>query len=74
MNAEPRCYTLRELLPRLGMTPRTFRRLRAAGALPFLEELRPRLGRIVRYRAEPIDRYLAGHWAGPRLLLGRRRA
>jgi hypothetical protein len=48
------------------MTKRTFRRLRAAGEMPFLEELQPRLGRSVRYRADLVDRYLAGQWGQSR--------
>jgi hypothetical protein len=41
--------------------------LRKAGGLPFIEELRPRLGRNrPRFRADLIDRYLAGQWHGPR--------
>lgn len=59
------CYTIAEVLERLQMTERTFLRLRKAGALPFLEELRPRLGRRPRYRADLIDRYLEGRWGKP---------
>jgi hypothetical protein len=66
MSAEPRCYTVPQLLERLQMTNRTFRRLRAAGEMPFLEELQPRLGRSVRYRADLVDRYLAGQWGQSR--------
>jgi hypothetical protein len=62
MSDTPRCYTVPQLLERLQMTMRTFRRLRAKGKMPFLEELRPRLGRSVRYRADLVDRYLAGQW------------
>jgi len=54
----PRCYTTSQVCETLSMKRRTFFALKRAGALPFLEELRPRLGRIVRYRAAPIDRYL----------------
>lgn len=53
-----RCYTIGQVLEKLGMSRRTFFRLRACGQLPCVEELRPRLGRIVRYRADLIDRYL----------------
>ena len=53
-----RCYSIGEVLAKLGMSRRTFFRLRASGQLPCVEELRPRLGRIVRYRADLIDRYL----------------
>jgi hypothetical protein len=60
MSAE--CYLVPEVLAKLKMTAKTFARLRKAGALPFLEELKPRLGRRPRYRADLIDRYLAGRW------------
>ena len=63
-----RCYTTPELLRKLQMSKSTFGDLRRAGKLPFLEELRPRLGRKVRYRADLVDRYLAGQWGAPRLL------
>jgi excisionase family DNA binding protein len=66
MSAELRCYTVPQLLESLQLTKRTFRRLRAAGKLPFLEEIQPRLGRSVRYRADLVDRYLAGQWGQSR--------
>jgi Helix-turn-helix domain len=72
--ADPRFYTVREVLERLRMGPTTFKRLRAAGKLPFLEELRPRLGRIVRYRADPVDRYLRNEWQVHPRVFGRRQA
>ena len=53
-----RCYRIDQVLEKLGMSRRTFFRLRAQGLLPYLEELKPRTGRIVRYRADLIDRYL----------------
>ena len=59
------CYTVAEVLDKLQMTERTFQRLRKAGELPFLEELRPRLGRRPRYRADLVDRYLDGRWERP---------
>ena len=40
--SETRCYLIPELLERLQMSKQTFVRQRKAGALPFLEELRPR--------------------------------
>jgi len=58
----PRCYTIAQLLERLQMTARTFHRQRRLGKLPFLEELKPRLGRHPRYRADLVDRYLANQW------------
>jgi hypothetical protein len=65
--ADPRCYTVPDVLAKLQMTQRTFTTLKRRGALPFLEELQPRLGRKVRYRADLIDRYLAGQWGQSRL-------
>jgi len=57
-----RCYTLQQVLKLLQMNARTFRDLRRLGKLPFLEELKPRLGRHPRYRADLLDRYLANLW------------
>jgi hypothetical protein len=70
---EGRCYTVPEVLAKLQMAPRTFMRLKRAGALPFLEELKPRLGRRVRYRADLVDRYLRGEWGQSVLLASHRR-
>jgi hypothetical protein len=66
-----RCYTIPEVLDRLQMERRTFERLRRRGQLPFLEELRPRLGRRARYRADLIDQYLDGRWRSASLLRAR---
>jgi hypothetical protein len=66
-------YTVAQLCEILQMSPRTFARQRKAGALPFLEELRPRLGRRPRYRADLVDRYLAGRWGQPSITFGRTR-
>lgn len=59
-----RVYTVAQLLgpDLLNMNRKTFFRLRAKGELPFLEEIEPRLGRVIRYRADLVDRYLAGQW------------
>ena len=62
----PRCYTIAELLAQLQLGRRTFYTLKSRGQLPFLEELKPRIGRRPRYRADLVDRYLAGQWGGPR--------
>jgi hypothetical protein len=70
---DTRCYTVAQILERLQMSRRTFARQRKAGALPFLEELRPRLGRRPRYRAELVDQYLTGEWGRPSLVFGRKR-
>lgn len=69
---EPRCYTIPDVLRLLRLTLTTFKRLKAAGQLPMLEELRPRIGRRPRYRADLVDRYLAGQWGQPSAF-GRRR-
>lgn len=58
----PACYTARDIQVRLKMSRSTFNALKKDGKLPFLEELKPRLGGIVRYRADLVDRYLAGQW------------
>jgi len=71
--SEVRCYTVPELLEKLQMPKTTFTTLKRTGRLPFLEELRPRLGRRARYRADLVDRYLRGEW-NRELTFGRRRA
>ena len=72
MNAEPRCYTGAEVREKLTMSRTTFTRLKGAGKLPFLEECLPRLGRVVRYRADYVDLYLAGRWGLPTTFQRRR--
>jgi len=61
-----RCYTIGQLLDLLQIPRRTFFELRKAGKIPCLEELRPRIGRRVRYRADLVDRYLENQWHRPR--------
>jgi hypothetical protein len=70
-----RVYTTADVLAKLQLTARTFSRLKKDQALPFLEEVKPRLGRYPRYRADLVDRYLAGQWEVPRRFFaqGRRR-
>lgn len=72
----PRCYTVQQLLgvELLNMARRTFFTLKKAGKLPFLDEIRPRIGRRIRYRADLVDRYLAGQWGQPRSFSSHRRA
>lgn len=72
--SEARCYTVPELLAKLQMAKTTFKTLHRAGKLPFLEELRPRLGKHARYRADLVEKYLRGEWARPVSSFGRRRA
>jgi excisionase family DNA binding protein len=66
MTNQPRALTIAQLCVALDMPRRTFFTLRAAGKLPFLEELKPRLGRRIRFRADLVDRYLANQWGQPR--------
>jgi hypothetical protein len=73
MTPDIRCYTVPEVLRKLQMPKATFTRLKREGKLPFLEELRPRLGRRVRYRADLVDRYLEGQWGQPRAFSSARR-
>jgi len=68
-----RCYLIPQLLEMLQISRRRFEEQRAAGKLPFLEELQPRMGRP-RYRADLVDRYLAGEYRPPlRAMLPHRR-
>lgn len=55
-------YTIRQVCDRISMARRTFFTLRSQGALPFLEEVQPRLGRLVRYRADLVDAYAANQF------------
>lgn len=69
-----RSYLVAEVCERLNMSRRTFFRLRAKGQLPMLEELHPRLGRLVRYRADLVDQHVAGRWSGRRFFGAARRS
>jgi len=69
----PGCYTIADLLALLQISRTSFYREHRAGRLPFLEELRPRIGASPRYRADLVDRYLAGAWKpAPVAVPGRR--
>ena len=70
---DKRFYTVPQLLALLELPLSTFTTLKRTGRLPFLEELRPRLGKHARYRRDLVDRYLAGQWGQSRAF-GRRRA
>lgn len=63
-----RVYTITQLLgvDLLNMPRRTFSRLRSKGELPFLVEVEPRAGRVIRYRADLVDQWLAGKWGKSR--------
>jgi predicted DNA-binding transcriptional regulator AlpA len=69
----PHCYTTAQVLARLQMSRSTFFSLKQRGQIPCLEEIRPRLGRLVRYRAEPIDRFVEGQWGQSRFFGSHRR-
>lgn len=69
----PRCYTVAQILEKLQMARRTFYALKKAGAIPCLEELKPRLGRRARYRADLVDRWLENQWGRPRSFASHRR-
>lgn len=55
--AGERCYTTRQAIAKLNLSRSTFYELRKKGLLP-LVRLR-QLGRVVKYQAAPIDRWLA---------------
>jgi hypothetical protein len=71
--SQERCYTTAEVRRLLKIGRRSFFELKRRGQLPMLEELRPRLGRIVRYRADLVDRYLENQLFRPRAFGGARR-
>ena len=62
---DARCYTVSDLCVKLQIPRASLYLLKAQGRMPFLEELKPRLGRIRRYRADLVDRYLAGEYKAP---------
>lgn len=69
-----RAYTIADVCDILNIPRRSFFHLRRAGQLPMLDELKPRLGRVVRYRADLVDRYAAGQWGQPRSFASHRRS
>jgi excisionase family DNA binding protein len=54
--APHRALTIKEVCEALNLKRRTFFSLKRAGKLPMVEELKPRLGRLVRYRPDLIER------------------
>ena len=46
--SDARCYTVAQVCEKIQVPRASFYLLRAQGRLPFLEELKPRLGRIAR--------------------------
>ena len=57
-----RCYTAADVRQLLNMPKSTFNDFRRRGRLPFLEEIKPRIGRTARYRADLVDDYLSNRW------------
>ena len=70
----PRAYTVAQICERLPMARSTFFELKRRGELPFLEELKPRAGRVVRYRADLVDRWTSGEWHQSRFFSSHRKA
>jgi hypothetical protein len=60
------CYTAQQIRERIQMSRASFTKLKREGKLPFLEEIKPRLGRVIRYRADLVDTYLRNEWQRPR--------
>ena len=56
--AGQRCYTRAEVCALYKIARSTFYDLRKQGKLPLVAL--PRVGRVVRYQAAPIDRYFRG--------------
>lgn len=67
------CYTAQQIRERIQMSRASFTKLKREGKLPFLEEIKPRLGRVIRYRADLVDTYLRGEWQRPARFGGLRR-
>ncbi len=68
-----RAYTRKDVCERLNIPRRSFYHHLRNGQLPMVEELKPRIGRIVRYRADLVDRWVAGQWDQPRSFASHRR-
>lgn len=64
-----RVYTVAQVLVELNIARSTFFYLKKRGQLPFLVEVEPRIGRLIRYRADLVDRWTAGQW-GTRRFFG----
>lgn len=61
-----RAYTAAQFCEAAQIPRSSFYRLLRTGQLPMLDELKPRIGRVMRYRADLIDAYLAGQWGESR--------
>ena len=64
MSVTQRAYTIAQVCELLAIPRRSFFHHRKHGHLPMCIELRPRIGRVVRYQAEPVDRYADGRGLG----------
>lgn len=69
----PRVYLVRDVCEILKMSRRQFFEHRRAGRLPMCEELRPRIGRVLRFRADLVDRYAEGRFGQLRSFSAHRR-
>jgi len=71
---KPRAYTVTDVCAILNIPRRSFFHHLKTGQLPMCQELRPRIGRVKRYRADLVDQYAAGEWGQPRSFASHRRA
>lgn len=60
----PGVYTVTQVCERVSLARSTFYRLRDAGELPYLEEVKPRTGKRARYRADLVEQYVANAFNG----------
>lgn len=73
--ADAGAYTITKVLERIDMARSTFYRLRDLGELPFIEEVRPRLGKRPRYRADLVEQYVSNQFnRNPLEIVRRKRA
>lgn len=70
---KPRAYTVTQVCEILSIPRRSFFHLRNTGQLPMCEELKPRIGRVVRYRADLVDQYAENQFGRPPAFGARRK-
>lgn len=68
-----KCYTRKQVLDLLHYKARTFERKVRAGELPYVEVLQPSAKNHKLYRADLIDRYLAGEYGQSQYLNAHKR-
>jgi hypothetical protein len=71
---KPRAYTRADLCAILNIPRRSFFHHLKAGHLPMCEELKPRIGRVPRYRADLVDQYVENQFGRPRAFGSHRRS